>query len=638
MQASAVFLVRQCLARTLFLLFVLACAWPGIAKPQSFLTETAWLEDSTGTWQLDDVRARAFERFEGVLAHGYTRGHLWLRLRIDPGEKQTANHSAFQQDLVVRLRPSFLDHVELYDPVLGSVPQISGDMYPWAQDRYRSLALNFVVPRGDQARDIYLMVRSTSSLLVYPEVLGLQEAIDSDQYIYLFSGLLTGLLLAFTLWSLIELLNEKDSVMLAFVVKQSVVFLHALAYLGYWRIWFSDLISPAALNQSFNLILFTMTASAIVFVYMLLREYQPSKWLMRLLLGSSLCLPAGMLLIAMGQTGLALLMISLLSLLIPLLTTAITLTVRTWHDKQRSDSPLMTRSQLIGFFVLLLVLLWIYAVQALGFVSLGADAIYGILSYNLVTSALMVYVLHARARYRQRLQVQQAERLASSERRAEREAMQRSDQRRFIDMLGHELTTLIATVRMNLSASTPQREAISQATSEMQGIVDRVVQAGRLDQKDFSTRPVPLDPYLVIQQVVELLQLNGEVQLSGQPGLRLKTDPLLLNAVINNLLDNARKYHRHGTLIDLQLQAHMHEGRHGALIRVANEPGAAGWPDAKQVFKKYYRNPRARRMSGSGLGLFLVHHMVEQMGGYIGYAPRETKVCFDLWLPLDIVP
>ena len=120
-------------------------------------------------------------------------------------------------------------------------------------------------------------------------------------------------------------------------------------------------------------------------------------------------------------------MIGIFSLLIPLLATAITLTITVWHDKQRSESPLMTRPQLIGFFLLLLALLWVYAVQVLGFVSLGVDAIYGILSYNLLTSAIMVYVLHARARYRQRLQVQQVERMASSERRAQAEAKQRSD-------------------------------------------------------------------------------------------------------------------------------------------------------------------------------------------------------------------
>ena len=138
--------------------------------------------------------------------------------------------------------------------------------------------------------------------------------------------------------------------------------------------------------------------------------------------------------------------------------------------------------------------------------------------------------------------------------------------------------------------------------------------------------------------MLDLLQLSDEVQLSGQPGMCLKADPVLLNAVITNLLDNARKYRRPGTPITLQLQPHTHGGRHGALIRVANHPGTAGWPDAKQVFQKYYRNPHARRMAGSGLGLFLAHHMAELMGGYIRYTPHETQVCFDLWLPLDAAP
>ena len=58
-----------------------------------------------------------------------------------------------------------------------------------------------------------------------------------------------------------------------------------------------------------------------------------------------------------------------------------------------------------------------------------------------------------------------------------------------------------------------------------------------------------------------------------------------------------------------------------------------GAPDAVQVFKKYYRNTQATKMTGSGLGLFLVHELVGVMGGEITYSSDNEKVLFNVWIP-----
>jgi signal transduction histidine kinase len=66
-----------------------------------------------------------------------------------------------------------------------------------------------------------------------------------------------------------------------------------------------------------------------------------------------------------------------------------------------------------------------------------------------------------------------------------------------------------------------------------------------------------------------------------------------------------------------------------------NQVSPGGLPDAERLFEKYYRSPQAQRVSGSGLGLFLVKGLLDLMQGRIGYEVRGQQVIFSVWLPLE---
>jgi K+-sensing histidine kinase KdpD len=112
----------------------------------------------------------------------------------------------------------------------------------------------------------------------------------------------------------------------------------------------------------------------------------------------------------------------------------------------------------------------------------------------------------------------------------------------------------------------------------------------------------------------------------------VRTDSQLLFIVISNLLENACKYAREGAPIEVALKAQTDDPTQW-LLRVSNEPGRAGLPDAGQVFQKYYRSPQARRSSGTGLGLYLVWHRVKLRGGRVSYEPDQGRVHFVVCLP-----
>jgi signal transduction histidine kinase len=110
----------------------------------------------------------------------------------------------------------------------------------------------------------------------------------------------------------------------------------------------------------------------------------------------------------------------------------------------------------------------------------------------------------------------------------------------------------------------------------------------------------------------------------------------MLSIVLGNLLDNACKYGAANKPIQVTLQSARQDGRSGWLWKIENSVGAAGLPDADRLFEKYYRSPQARRLSGSGLGLFLVKGLLDLMRGSIHYKVESDRLEFSIWLPENL--
>jgi len=89
-----------------------------------------------------------------------------------------------------------------------------------------------------------------------------------------------------------------------------------------------------------------------------------------------------------------------------------------------------------------------------------------------------------------------------------------------------------------------------------------------------------------------------------------------LRAAFSNLLDNAVKYSDDEVRVSVSV-ATLDEKR--VAVRVADK--GIGIPSAqlKRIFKRFYRVPGRfmARVKGTGLGLFIVHSVVEKHGGRV---------------------
>jgi two-component system sensor histidine kinase KdpD len=124
------------------------------------------------------------------------------------------------------------------------------------------------------------------------------------------------------------------------------------------------------------------------------------------------------------------------------------------------------------------------------------------------------------------------------------------------------------------------------------------------------------------------------VEVDLQPDLpMLNIDMVLFEQVLFNLLDNAAKYARAGSVISIRAW------RAGDQVRVQIVDEGEGIPpeDLERVFDKFYRARGAdRRRAGTGLGLAICRGFVEAMGGTIMAANRtdRTGAVFTIALPV----
>jgi two-component system, OmpR family, sensor histidine kinase CiaH len=107
------------------------------------------------------------------------------------------------------------------------------------------------------------------------------------------------------------------------------------------------------------------------------------------------------------------------------------------------------------------------------------------------------------------------------------------------------------------------------------------------------------------------------------PEIDMNGDPLLLQILVNNLIENAIKYSPKEGTITCRLQ----KKNKTILLQVADEGPGIPDDERKRVFEKFYRigNETTRTTKGTGLGLYLCKKIVEDHRGSIKVAANLPR-------------
>jgi signal transduction histidine kinase len=141
------------------------------------------------------------------------------------------------------------------------------------------------------------------------------------------------------------------------------------------------------------------------------------------------------------------------------------------------------------------------------------------------------------------------------------------------------------------------------------------------------------------QSRAQSLQQKLELRLSSTPAL-LNTDENYLSRVLTELFHNACKYTANGGQIVCEVDyppAHSGYGRQPIYITVSNQAEIAV-SDLPHIFDRFYRVPTAdhHKQGGTGLGLFLVRNLVEQLQGQITVQSSNGWTTFTVALPVSV--
>lgn len=608
---------------------LISLVWLPSARASNLIEQSAWLEDASGQLTFTDVQQHVddFTPYTGVLNQGYSASTFWLKLRVG---------SSAEEKLILRIRPTYLDHIELHDTLDRSVNSlsrpVSGDHHPKSGSAYKSLNHGFVIQGSHATRDIYLRLQSTSALQIYTEVMSVEQATYADRRQELFYPIYLGLLVTFMFWAFLQWLTRRDLLIAVFLVKQVCVLAHAIVHQGYLSLLLSDQLSGPALSNITAWVVLAYVLSGTVFLLMFLQEFKPAPWLWWLMMGmQALYLPTFVLIFS-GELRLAMKIIIYLGTMSAASFVLLAISTRAWQNKHAPIQHLLPRNILIGFTVAQLLVTLSATLPLLNTIPAAEWTLNAAVLPGFINSLLMIVLLILRARNLEKQHQHTLIETSLLQQKALTERAQREEQARFLHMLTHELKTPLTVIRISLDDSPlvdQQRQRIERALANINGIIDRCTFNERLEHHELIPQLQVCKLEWILDECVQGCSDPSRVKVSERNEAVVHTDSELLAICLANLIDNALKYSPPASCIDVSLQP----TPTGQVITVRNAIGQAGAPDPERLFTKYYRSRGALRKSGSGLGLYLTNNLANLMGAQVTHHVKGEDVEFCLWLP-----
>lgn len=223
---------------------------------------------------------------------------------------------------------------------------------------------------------------------------------------------------------------------------------------------------------------------------------------------------------------------------------------------------------------------------------------------------------------------------------------------RFVSAVTHELRTPLTSLRLYLDLllsgmvrdEEKRQEYLSTLTAEsdrLHRLIDNVLDFARLERRRRGGVVKPMKVAELVEQVrqtwADRCEADGKELLvvsTLPPGQEVCTDAVLVQQVLGNLIDNARKYTRDAADKRIWLWAKP-GGRNRVVIEVEDRGPGVPAGERKSIFKPFRRGEAADdRAGGAGLGLALAKQWAEVLGGRLTYRPADggTGACFRLEL------
>ena len=201
-------------------------------------------------------------------------------------------------------------------------------------------------------------------------------------------------------------------------------------------------------------------------------------------------------------------------------------------------------------------------------------------------------------------------------------------QKNFMMAVTHELKTPIAGARLSVETllyrelkPEQQKKLLQSALAEtdrLNTLTSNILRAAQLEEKTFSASNESIDISLILQKLTDDYirrfpdrRINRHIE----SGASMTGDPVLLEILFSNLIENALKYSPREKPVTVELKTSSGD----KVISIFDEGVGIPNTEKDKIFEKFYRggNENTRMTKGTGLGLYLARKIVEAHNGMV---------------------
>lgn len=201
-------------------------------------------------------------------------------------------------------------------------------------------------------------------------------------------------------------------------------------------------------------------------------------------------------------------------------------------------------------------------------------------------------------------------------------------ERDFLMNVGHDLRTPLTSIagyaETLADGSIPEQDlprvagTLQRQTKRLSRLVEDLMLLSRLQAREFSLRVEDVDLSAHVRGIVEDFRPRADaaavrLEIEVDPVGTVSVDPVRVDQVVSNLLENALRYAPEGGRVSVGVTG----GNGTVMITVADTGPGIDPEDLPRVFERLYVAQRYRpvRPEGSGLGLTIVNELVTAMDG-----------------------